>query len=75
MTWLKLSGKDYQGAKKAKELFDSIRRLIVRLSGKPPRRRGSPATVAKIHVRMSELKRELDQAKKEAGECRVTKSG
>jgi len=26
MTWLKLSGKDYQGAKKAKELFDSIRR-------------------------------------------------
>lgn len=26
MTWLRLSGKDYQGAKHTKELFDSIRR-------------------------------------------------
>ena len=53
--------------------IEEIERERARLIG--PLLRGSPATVAKIHVRMSELKRELDQAKKEAGECRVTKSG
>ena len=47
--------------------IEEIERERARLIG--PLLRGSPATVAKIHVRMSELKRELDQAKKEAGEC------
>lgn len=46
--------------------IEEIERERARLIG--PLLRGSPATVAKIHIRMNELRQELNQAKKEAGE-------